>query len=81
VGVAHHQPHACEAAFFEGSDELAPEALGFAVAHLEAQQLTAAVGIDAHGHHHSPRADLQGLAQPPVEIRCVKVDVGVAGLL
>ncbi len=52
VGVAHHQTHACEAAFFEGSDELAPGALGLAVAHLEAQQLTAALGIDAHANDH-----------------------------
>jgi hypothetical protein len=82
VGVTDHQLDPSEAAFFEGSDELAPQALGLTVTHFEAQQLAAAVGIDAHdGHHHGPRADLQGLAQPPMEIRRVEIDVGVAGLL
>ena len=65
----------------ERAEELAPEALAFAVAHLEAQQLPASVGIDAHGDDHGPRADLQGLAQPPMQVRRVEIDVGVAGLL
>jgi len=43
--------------------------------------LTAAVGIDAHGDDHGPRANLQGLAQPAVEIGSMHVDIGVAGLL
>ena len=81
VGIAHHQLHASQAAFLERAEELAPEALAFAVAHLEAQQLPASVGIDAHGDDHGPRADLQGLAQPPMQVRRVEIDVGVAGLL
>jgi hypothetical protein len=34
--------------------QFAPEALDLAVAHLDAQQLAAAVGIDAHGDDDGP---------------------------
>jgi hypothetical protein len=62
VGVADHQLDASEAALLllrrslrlERGKELTPEALAFAVAHLETQQLPAAVGIDAHGDDHGP---------------------------
>ena len=78
VGVAHHQLDAREAAFFERGNERAPEALAFAVTHLEPQQFTASTGVDAHGDDHTPPADLQGLAQPPMEVRRVEIVVGVA---
>jgi len=58
-----------------------PEALALAISHLEAYQLTAAVGVHSIGDDHSPSANLQGLAQPAVEIGRVHVDVGVAALL
>lgn len=35
------------------ANELAPEGLGFAVADLEAEQLPAAIAIDAHGVPHA----------------------------
>jgi len=63
VGVADHQLDPAQASLFERDQEFAPEALALAVADLEAQQLTAPVSIDAHGHHHCPGADLQRLAQ------------------
>ena len=78
VSVAHHQPHASETALFEAGEELPPEGLALAVAHLEPEQLSAAVGIDAHRHDDSTGADLQGLAQPPVEVGGVEIEVRVA---
>ena len=89
MGVADHQLYPREAALYcfaeacgyERGNELAPEALALTVAHLEAQQLKASVGIDAHGDDHGPGANLQGLTQPAVEIGSVHVVVGVAGLL
>ena len=81
VGVAHHEPDASKATLLEVGDELRPEGLALAVAHLEPEQLTAAVGIDAHGYDHGPRAHLQGLAQAALEVGGIQVDVGVAGLL
>ena len=77
--VADHELDPSEAALLERANELAPEALGFAVAHLDAEQLAATIGIDAHGHHHSPGADLHRLAETPVEIGGIEVQVGVAG--
>jgi len=78
VGIADHQLDPSEATLFEGANELAPEALAFAVTHLEAEQFPAAIGIDAHGHHHRPGADLHGTAQAPVEVGGVEIEVGVA---
>jgi hypothetical protein len=49
VGVTHHEPDASKAALLEGGDELSPEGLRLAVAHLEAQQLTAPVLVHPHG--------------------------------
>jgi hypothetical protein len=77
VSVAHHQPHAAEAALYEAGEELPPEGLALAVAHLEPQQLTAAIGIDAHGDDDGPGADLQRLAEPAVEVGGVEVEVRV----
>jgi hypothetical protein len=57
VGVADHRLDPKEAALFERANELAPEALGFSVSHLDAEQLASTIGIVAHGHHHSPGAD------------------------
>lgn len=67
MGAAHPQPDACEAALLERGDEFSPEALALAVAHLEVQVFTAAIGIDAHGHNHRPRAHPEGPAQPALE--------------
>jgi hypothetical protein len=50
VGVGDDQPHTREAPLPEAAQELPPEGLTLAVAHLQAQQFAAAVGIDAHGH-------------------------------
>ena len=67
-------------ALFERDHELAPETLAFAVADLEAEQLTAAVSIDLHGHDHSPGADLHRLAQAAVEVGGIQIHVGVTAL-
>lgn len=75
TGITHNQPRASEAALFEAGQKLPPKGLVFAVTHLEAQQLSAAVGIDAHRHDDSAETDLQRLAQPAVEIRRVEVRV------
>lgn len=69
MGVADHELDPAQAALFERDQELAPEALVFAVANLEAEQLAPAVSIDAHGHDDGPGADLQGLAQAAVEVK------------
>ena len=81
VGVAHHELDASQAAFFERGNERTPEALALAVTHLEAQQLPAAVGVDAHGDDHGSGADLQGLAEPAVKVGGIEVEVGVASLV
>ena len=57
-----------EATLFERGKELTPEALSLTVAHLEAQQLSAAIDIDAHGDDHRPRADRQSFAKPALEV-------------
>ena len=81
MGVTDHQLDPSEAALFERTNEDLPAALAFAVSHLQAEQFTAAVGIDAHRDHGSPGADLQGPAQPPLEADGIEVDVGVAAAL
>jgi hypothetical protein len=47
VGIGGHQPHARQAALFEAAQELTPQELTLAVTHLQAEQLTAAVSMDA----------------------------------
>jgi len=47
---------ACPQWLLERGKKLSPEELAFAVAYLEAQQLRAAVGMDAHGNHHTNAA-------------------------
>ncbi len=81
VGIADHELDRAQAALLERNQELAPEALVFAVADLEAEQLAAAVSVHAHGHYDGPGADLQGLAQAAVEVGGIEVDVGVTALL
>ena len=81
VGIGDHQPHAREAALFEATEELTPEGLAFAVAHLEPQQLTAAVTVDAHGHDNGPGADLQRFAEASVQVRRVEIEVRVAAAI
>ena len=54
VGARDHQLDAIKAPLLEVGDELGPEGLGLAVAHLETQKLAAAIGIHAHRHHHRP---------------------------
>ncbi len=81
MGVTDHQLDPSESVLLEVGDEFSPECLAFAVTHLQADQYMAAVGIDAHGDHSSPGADLQGPAQLAVEVGGNEIDVGVAGLL
>ena len=78
VGIRDHQPYARQAALLEAAQELTPEGLALAVTDLQAEQLSAAVGIDAHGHDDGPRANLQRLAEPPVQVRRIPVEVRVA---
>ena len=58
VGVGDQQLDPSKAALFERGKEFTPEALAFGVVHLEAQQLGAAVGIDAHGEDDGPLSDV-----------------------
>jgi hypothetical protein len=81
VGFTNHELDPAQAALFERDQEFAPEALAIAIAELETQQLAANVSIDAHGHHHSPGADLQRLAHAAVEVTGIEVDVRVTALL
>jgi len=80
VGVADHQLDPAQAALFERDQEFAPEALALTVPNLEAEQLAPSVSIDAHGHHHCPGADLQGLAQAAVQVGGIQIHVGVTAL-
>jgi hypothetical protein len=81
VVIADHQPHVTEAVLFEAGEELPPEGFALAVAHLEHQELTAAIGIDAHGDNKGAGADLQRLAQPPVPVCGVEVEVRVTAAI
>jgi hypothetical protein len=65
----------------EAGDELRPEGFGLAVAQLEAQQLAATILVHPHGDDDNAGADLQGLAQPSLEVGGIQVDVGIACLL
>jgi hypothetical protein len=80
VGITDHQPYAREAALLERGDELAPEVLALVVAHLETEQLTTAIGIDARAPRSSG-ADLESLAQSALEVGGIEVDIGIARLL
>ena len=81
VGIADHQLDATQATLLQVGDELRPEGLALAVAHLEAQQLPAAVLVDAHGDDDSAGADLLSLAEAALEVSGIEVDVGVAAAL
>ena len=81
MGITNHELDPSEARLFEGANEGLPEAFTFAITHLKAEQLTAAVGIDAHGDHSSSGADLQAPTKPSMEVGGVEGDVGVAALL
>ncbi len=81
VGVRDHQPDATQAPFLEMGDELRPEGLGLAVADLEAQQLPATILVHPHGDDDSAGAELLSLAQPPLEVGGIEIDVGVAAAL
>ena len=52
-----HQLDAIEPTLLEVSDELRPEGLGLAVAHLETQQFAPAVAIHPHRHHRGTRGE------------------------
>ena len=54
VSITDNELDATQAALLERGDQFAPKALAFAVAHLDAQQLAAAVGKDAHGDDDGP---------------------------
>ena len=81
MGVRDHQLDATQAPLFEAGDEFRPEGLALAVAHLEAQQLPAAVLVDAHGDDDSAGADLLSLAEAALEVGGIEIDVGVAAAL
>jgi hypothetical protein len=49
-------------------DELRPEGLALAVAHLEPEEFTAAIGIHPHGDDDSAGADLLSLAEAALEV-------------
>ena len=74
TGVRDHQLDASEASLFEVGDELRPQGLDLAVAHLEAKQLTPAVGVHPHRDDHGPGADLQCLAQSAMEVGGIQID-------
>ena len=89
MGVGDHQFDPSEATLYcfaeacgyERGKELTPEALSLTVAHLEAQQLPAPVLVHPHGDDDSAGADLLSLAQPPLEVGGIQVDIGVAAAL
>lgn len=69
VGIGDHQLDAIEPPLLEVGDELRSEGLALAVAHLEAEQLTAApILVHPHGDDNSAGADLLSLAKPPFEV-------------
>lgn len=69
VRVRDHQPGSSQATLLllrrslrlEGAEELAPEALGLAVAHGNAEHLAVAEFIDADRHYDGPRHHLHVL--------------------
>lgn len=77
VGIGDHQPHTCENVLFEAGQILPPKRLALVVAHLETPQFPAPIGIYAYRHHDGAGADLQRLAQPPVQIVGTEVKVRV----
>ena len=81
VGVRDHQLDATQASLLEVGDELRPEGLRLAVAHLEAQQLPSTILVHPHGDDNSAGADLLRLAAAALEVGGIKVDVGVAAAL
>ena len=81
MGIGDHQAGASEATLFERAQKLAPEALGLAVAHGDAEHLAVAESIDADCHHHRTGADLHVAAEAAVEVGGVEVDVGEAGVV
>ncbi len=81
LGIADHEPEACQASLPEGGDELRPEGLGLAVAHLEPEQLTAPVLVHPHGDDDGAGADLLSLAQSALEVGGIEVDASVATAL
>jgi len=81
VGIGDHQPGAIQATLLEAGEELAPEGLGLAVAHGDAEHLAVAESIDADRHHHRTGADLHVAAETAVEVGGVEVVVGEAGVV
>ncbi len=65
MGVRDRQTGSSEATLLGGAEELAPEALGLAVAHGDAEHLALAEVIDADRHHDGPRHHLHVLPQAP----------------
>lgn len=71
VGIGDHQLDAIEPPLLEVGDELRSEglALALAVAHLEAEQLTAApILVHPHGDDNSAGVDLLSLVKPPFDV-------------
>jgi len=80
VLVGDDQPHPGQAAPLEGGQEAAPEHLVLAVAHVQAQHLTPAVGGDAGGDDHGHRHHLGG-GVAYVQVGRVQVDVREGGVV
>jgi hypothetical protein len=80
VLVGDDQPHPREATAFQRGEEAAPEHLVLAVAHVEPEDLTTAVGGDAGRHHDGHRHHLRG-AVAHVQIGRIEVDVREAGVV
>ena len=81
MGVADHQLHAREPALAQAAEEGGPEGLVLTVTHLDPQDLTLAIGRDAHRHDHSPGDHLSTSWISAVQVRRIEVDVRVTAEL
>jgi hypothetical protein len=70
-----HQPHSAESALAQRAQEAAPEHFVFAVADIDAEDLTGAVCGDPGGHDDGHRAHLRGRV-PHVQIGGIEIHVG-----
>ena len=76
VRVRGHQIHAAQAAAHQGAQEREPEGTVLAGAHVHAQDLALALGVDCGGHHDAHVDDASVLAhllgqrvQPEIGVR------------
>jgi hypothetical protein len=61
MGIGDTQPDPVQAPGPQRAQEVAPEALGLGLAHVQAEHLPAARGVDAVGDHQRLVADPAGL--------------------